>query len=152
MHFNPNYLHVVKLQLPSQTAVINQFINTALGPYGINVNNFLNVFNKESRTIPKDVIVTTLVYIYENKSFYVKIIRPMNPKIIKDYLKQNNNILTSTDIAFLISFHLYYYANPDFSEIRNDQIKYTAYLNSFYGTLKSMNILSCIQLPNIIED
>lgn len=72
----------VKLQLPSGSATPAPPVGTALGPRGINIAEFVRIFNEKTMA-NKGLVVTTLISIYQDRSFTVEIKTPPVTTLIK---------------------------------------------------------------------
>lgn len=58
---------VIKLQAPAGKATPGQQIGTALGPHGVNMMDFINAFNEQTRTMG-DTIIPVEITIYEDRT------------------------------------------------------------------------------------
>jgi len=61
-------LTVVKLQIPAGKATPAPPVGTALGPHGVNLMEFVNQFNEQTRSLG-DTVVPIELSIYEDRSF-----------------------------------------------------------------------------------
>lgn len=59
---------IVKLQVPAGKATPAPPVGTALGPHGVNMMEFVNAFNEQTRPMG-DTVVPVEVSIYEDRSF-----------------------------------------------------------------------------------
>jgi large subunit ribosomal protein L11 len=59
---------IVKLQLPAGKATPAPPVGTALGPHGVNLMEFVNQFNEQTRPMG-DTVVPIELSIYEDRSF-----------------------------------------------------------------------------------
>lgn len=59
---------IVKLQAPAGRANPAPPVGTALGPHGVNLMEFVNQFNEQTKTMG-DTIVPVEITIYEDRSF-----------------------------------------------------------------------------------
>src|SRR3989338_3513036 len=59
---------ILKLQLPAGAATAAPPVGTALGPYGINIGDFVKRYNEATKDMSGD-IVPVEVTIYEDRSF-----------------------------------------------------------------------------------
>lgn len=59
---------IIKLQAPAGKATPGQQIGTALGPHGVNMMDFINQFNEQTRTMG-DSIIPVEISIYEDRTF-----------------------------------------------------------------------------------
>jgi large subunit ribosomal protein L11 len=77
---------VVKLQITAGKATPAPPVGPALGQHGINIMDFCNAFNEQ--TMDKgDVVLPTVITIYEDKSFDFVIKTPPTAELIKKELK-----------------------------------------------------------------
>lgn len=58
---------IVKIQLPAGRATPAPPVGTALGPHGVNMMEFVNAFNEQTRPMG-DVVVPVEISIYEDRS------------------------------------------------------------------------------------
>ena len=59
---------IIKIQAPAGKANPAPPIGTALGPHGVNIMEFVNAFNEQTKEMG-DVIVPAEVTVYEDRSF-----------------------------------------------------------------------------------
>lgn len=59
---------IVKLQVPAGKATPAPPVGTALGPHGVNLMEFVNQFNEQTRPMG-DTVVPVEISIYEDRSF-----------------------------------------------------------------------------------
>lgn len=59
---------VIKLQAPAGKATPGQQIGTALGPHGVNMMEFINQFNEQTKTMG-DNIIPVEISVYEDRTF-----------------------------------------------------------------------------------
>ncbi|QQG50015.1 MAG: 50S ribosomal protein L11 [Candidatus Berkelbacteria bacterium] len=59
---------IVKLQVPAGRATPAPPVGTALGPHGVNLMEFVNQFNEQTRAMG-DTVVPVELSIYEDRSF-----------------------------------------------------------------------------------
>jgi len=77
---------VVKVQAPAGKATPAPPVGTALGPHGINIMEFVNAFNEQTKDMG-DVIVPAEVTIYEDRSFDFKLKTPPAAILLKKAAK-----------------------------------------------------------------
>lgn len=74
---------IIKLQLPAGKATPAPPVGTALGPHGVNLMEFVKLFNDETRQLG-DTIVPIDLSIYEDRSFsFVTKTAPASVQILK---------------------------------------------------------------------
>lgn len=59
---------IVKMQVPAGKATPAPPVGTALGPHGVNLMEFVNAFNEQTRTMG-DTVVPVEISIYEDRTF-----------------------------------------------------------------------------------
>lgn len=119
----------VRLQIPSQEGVPGQSINVALGQYGVNITQFLKIFNEKSNIYPKGMILKVIAFISFDGSFKIEIKGPSILYLIKS-LKSYKNNLEKKDIILLLYFIRKY--RPDLKNFSDISLS-----KSFLGTFKS---------------
>jgi large subunit ribosomal protein L11 len=74
---------VIKLQAPAGKATPGQQIGTALGPHGVNMMDFINQFNEQTRNMG-DTIVPVEITIYEDRTFsFITKTPPASTQLLK---------------------------------------------------------------------
>lgn len=97
----------LKLQLPAGAANPAPPVGTALGPHGINIQDFCKKFNEATKDMTGDVVPAEIT-IYEDRSFEFKLKTPPASALLKkaagiekgsaDALKQKVGKVTKADI------------------------------------------------------
>lgn len=77
---------IIKLQSPAGKATPAPPVGTALGPQGINIMEFVNQFNEQTKEMG-DIIVPAEVTIYEDRSFDFKLKTPPAAILLKKAAK-----------------------------------------------------------------
>ncbi len=72
----------VKLQIMGGTANPSPPVGTALGPHGLDLMGFCNVFNEKTKTM-KGTVVPAIVTIYEDRTFDITLKTPPAADLIK---------------------------------------------------------------------
>ena len=131
---------IIKLRLSASAAIANQAVTTSLAQHGININSFLLTFNEITLKYPKFLFLNVLVFIYDNKTFKIKIKGPIMSFLIKDFKKQclDFNIDLSNLIFFLICFYRYRKTQTEYHFLISQKEFFFKKLHSLYGLLKSM--------------
>ena len=98
---------VIKLQLPAGAANPAPPVGTALGPQGINIQEFCKQFNEATKTMTGDIVPAEIT-IFEDRSFTFKLKTPPASALLKkaagiekgspDPLKQKVGKVTKADI------------------------------------------------------
>ena len=66
---------VIKLQIPAGKANPAPPVGTALGPHGVNIQDFCGQFNEETKEMGSDIVPAEIT-IYEDRSFTFKLKTP----------------------------------------------------------------------------
>lgn len=73
---------VVKLQLPGSQANPAPPVGTALGPHGVNIQQFCQKFNEATKSKPGEIVPVVLT-IYEDRSFDFVLKTPPAAELLK---------------------------------------------------------------------
>ncbi len=73
---------VVKMQIPGGQATPAPPVGTALGPHGINIQDFVSQFNERTED-QKGNVVPVELYVYEDRSFDFKLKTPPASDLLK---------------------------------------------------------------------
>jgi len=73
---------ILKLQLPAGQANPAPPVGTALGPHGVNIQEFCKQFNDATKTMSGDVVPAEIT-IYEDRSFTFKLKTPPASALLK---------------------------------------------------------------------
>lgn len=73
---------ILKLQLPAGAANPAPPVGTALGPHGINIQDFCKKFNEATKDMTGDVVPAEIT-IYEDRSFEFKLKTPPASALLK---------------------------------------------------------------------
>nr|QEM01791.1 50S ribosomal protein L11 [Nephromyces sp. ex Molgula occidentalis] len=79
----------IKLHLKATEAKPNSFLSSILGPYGINLINFCEEYNKITFWY-KNLKVPVIIFIYSDKTFLLKLKTPTVYSFIKKYNYENS--------------------------------------------------------------
>lgn len=143
---------VVRLQLKLGEVTPTPPLGPILGSRGINLGNFCKQFNNESMNVTnleKGTLVTVLVTIFEDKSFFFVIKSPPTTYLIKKYLNvekgyalhKNENPIIVSDVIV-----------RNIIEIKKNDLmtlSLTASKRIIIGTIKSMGF--CIEEKGAYE-
>lgn len=77
---------MIKLQVPAGKATPAPPVGTALGPAGINLQDFCTKFNDETREKMGDILPVE-ISVYDDRSFTFVIKTPPSPFLLKKYAK-----------------------------------------------------------------
>lgn len=98
---------ILKLQLPAGAANPAPPVGTALGPHGVNIQDFCKKFNEATKDMAGDVVPAEIT-IYEDRSFEFKLKTPPASALLKkaagiekgaaDALKQKVGKVTKEDV------------------------------------------------------
>ena len=78
----------IKLQIPAGKATAAPPVGTALGPAGINLQEFCTKYNDATKEKMGDILPVE-VYVYEDRSFDFKLKTPPAAFLLKKYAKIN---------------------------------------------------------------
>lgn len=129
----------VKLNLKAGEAVRGQKISPFLNPFGVNMNEFIQLYNSTTREFKGDII-PVIVYIYSNKSFELEFGKPTVLFLLKKYtnIQKGSGFCIkypAGSISVSILDLIYKNKKSDFNT--PDKIK--GY-NTILGTLNSMGV------------
>ena len=89
---------VIKLQIPAGKATPAPPVGTVLGPAGINLQEFCTKFNDATRDKMGDVLPVE-IYIYEDRSFDMKLKTPPAAFLLKKTAKINKGAAKGETVA-----------------------------------------------------
>lgn len=72
---------VIKLQIPAGTATPAPPVGTALGPAGVNIGEFVNQFNQQTRTMVGNTVPVVLT-VYKDRTFSFIVKKPPASRLI----------------------------------------------------------------------
>ncbi|XAO72562.1 MAG: 50S ribosomal protein L11 [Candidatus Vidania fulgoroideorum] len=127
----------IKLTLKSKN-IKSTNLSTTLGPKGINIKEFINKFNKKTEKYKKNTILPTIIKIYKNKKYKLKIKKPTVTYLIKEIIKNkknNKNCLNKKEIMKIIKIK-----KKDLNSIKEEKN-----IKTILGSLKSMGINKCLE-------
>lgn len=76
----------LKLEIPAGQATPAPPVGSTLAPYGINIQEFCKKFNDQTKN-QIGILIPVKVYIFEDKSYEVKIKKPSTSELLKKFLK-----------------------------------------------------------------
>ena len=80
-------VNILKLQIPAGGANPSPPVGPALGQVGLNIMDFCNAFNNETKDAEKGVPLPVVINVYEDKSFDFVIKTPPASHLIKEAMK-----------------------------------------------------------------
>ena len=78
---------ILKLQIPAGAAYPSPPVGPALGQASVNIMDFCNAFNAETKDAEKGVPLPVVIQVYEDKSFTFQIKSPPASVLIKKAIK-----------------------------------------------------------------
>ena len=78
---------ILKLQIPAGAANPSPPVGPALGQASVNIMDFCNAFNAETKDAEKGVPLPVVIQVYEDKSFTFQIKSPPASVLIKKAIK-----------------------------------------------------------------
>ena len=78
---------ILKLQIPAGAANPSRRVGPALGQASVNIMDFCNAFNAETKDAEKGVPLPVVIQVYEDKSFTFQIKSPPASVLIKKAIK-----------------------------------------------------------------
>ena len=78
---------ILKLQIPAGAANPSPPVGPALGQASVNIMDFCNAFNAETKDAEKGVPLPVVIHVYEDKSFTFQIKSPPASVLIKKAIK-----------------------------------------------------------------
>ena len=72
---------LIKLQIPAGKATPAPPVGTVLGPAGINIGDFVNQFNEQTREMMGDIIPVDLI-VYDDRTFSFTLKKPPASRLI----------------------------------------------------------------------
>jgi large subunit ribosomal protein L11 len=132
---------IIKLQIPAGQATPAPPVGTALGPAGVNIGEFVNQFNNQTRPMMGS-IVPVLMKVYKDRSFDFIVKKPPASRLILKAIGKDKGSAKphSTKIAKLSKSQLEDIAKEkmeDLNAIDLDQAK-----RIIAGTARSMGVES----------
>lgn len=74
---------VIRLQIGAQSATMGPPLGPTLGQFGVSAMDFIKRFNEESINYVKGTILTTIINVYANRSYDIKILGPTLAFLLK---------------------------------------------------------------------
>ena len=95
---------ILKLQIPAGAANPSPPVGPALGQASVNIMDFCNAFNAETKDAEKGVPLPVVIQVYEDKSFTFQIKSPPASVLIKKAIKiQKGSSVPNMDKVGLIT-------------------------------------------------
>lgn len=131
-------LRQVRFLVPAQNATISPPIGPILGQFGINIMDFCKQFNERSKYIEQDTLVFVDLILFKNKSFIFNIRTPPFSFLVNE---ENFENVAELEIPLFIDLSSLY----KIMQIKKIDLSVSdmALMRSFFGTVRSMNLLVC---------
>lgn len=129
-------IDILRLEIEASKANPSPPVGPALGLRGVNIMSFCKEFNAATKDYSSGVLLPTIIYVYEDKSFSFIIKHPSVSFCFKKVLNLNNN---SSLKKHVVSKKLVYHiAELKGSDYNLKKIKLSSLFKSIHGTAKSM--------------
>lgn len=130
---------VVKLQIPAGQATPAPPVGSSLGPYGINIMEFVKTYNERTAD-KKGQIIPVVLTIYEDRSFTFVLKKPPVADLIKQKLQIGKGSATPkrTHVGTLTREAVREIAEEKMSELNAKDIE--AAMRIVEGTARSMGV------------
>ena len=109
---------IIRLQIGAQSATMGPPLGPTLGQFGVSAIDFIKRFNEESTNYIKGTILTTIINVYVNRSYDIKIIGPTLSFLLKKVYhcdKFNSSLKKFTNNKLFINnymiFELFFFIN-----------------------------------------
>lgn len=130
---------MVKIQIPAGKANPAPPVGTALGPHGINIQDFCAKFNNETKE-KGDTIIPVVITIYEDRSFAFKTKTPPAAVLIKKAinLKKGSGEPNKNKVGTINKAQLQKIAEEKMVDLNANDIE--AAIKVIGGTARSMGV------------
>lgn len=129
---------IIKLQIPAGAATPAPPVGTALGPAGVNIGEFVNQFNTQTRPLAGS-IVPVLLTVYKDRSFTFIVKKPPASRLIlKAMGKEKGSTKAQNKIGKLTKAQIEDIANEKMEDLNAADIE--AAKKIIAGTARSMGI------------
>lgn len=130
---------VVKLQIPAGKATPAPPVGSSLGPYGINMMEFVKSYNERTKDMLGSV-VPVVVTVYEDRSFTFELKKPPATDLIKKALgiEKGSAAPSKTHVGKLSRAQLRAIAEEKMSELNARDVE--AAMRVIAGTARSMGV------------
>lgn len=129
----------VKLQIPAGKASPAPPVGSSLGPYGVNIMDFVKSYNERSASMAGS-IVPVVVTIYEDRSFTFELKTPPAADLIKTALgiQKGSATPSKTTVAKLSKEQLRAIAEQKMTDLNTTDVE--AAMKIIAGTARSMGV------------
>ena len=129
----------VKIQIPAGKATPAPPVGPALAPHGINIAEFCQQFNDATQD-ESGAIIPAEITIYEDRSFDLKINKPLTSHLIKNMLgiEKGSGFQKKTKVGKMTKAQLREIAQKKMSDFNTTDIE--AAMKIVAGTAKSMGV------------
>jgi large subunit ribosomal protein L11 len=128
-------LRKIRILIPTQGAVIAPPLGPTLGQFGLNIKDFCDKFNEQSKNYDSDFIVTVWITLYSNKTLSFIIKTPP----LSFLINEDDESIESDFFSYYVALSTLYKV----VKIKNKDLKINelSIFKSLIGTLKGMNIV-----------
>ncbi len=129
----------VKIQIPAGKATPAPPVGPTLAPHGLNISEFCQQFNDATQD-EQGTIIPVEVIIYEDRTFDLKIKKPLTSHLIKNMLgiEKGSGFQKKTKVGKMTKAQLREIAQKKISDFNTTDIE--AAMKIVAGTAKSMGI------------
>lgn len=129
---------VIKLQIPAGQATPAPPVGTALGPAGVNIGEFVNQFNQQTRAMAGNTVPVVLT-VYKDRSFSFIVKKPpVSRLILKKLGIEKGSGKPQNKIAKLSREQVAEIAREKMEDLNTDSIEQA--IKTVAGTARSMGI------------
>lgn len=130
----PDTLRIIKILVVSQSATISPPLGPTLGQFGINIKEFCDKFNEQSKIYDVDIVLNVTITLLKTKSFNFKIGLPstsflINEEEVEIENENMNRYLSLISLYKIVNLKKTFEFYPE-----------TSIASSILGTIKSMNV------------
>jgi large subunit ribosomal protein L11 len=135
---------IIRLRIGAQSAIMGPPLGPTLGQFGVSAVEFIKKFNDMSSNYIKGTILSTIVYVYIDRTYKINIIGPIVSSLLKNVYKikkfgpglkkfSNTNLIATNYILY----EIYYFLNSYNLLVNNDY----NIIKSLKGLIKSFGVL-----------
>lgn len=139
---------LIRLQIGAQSATMGPPLGPTLGQFGVSAMDFIKRFNEESKNYIKGTILTTIINVYANRTFDIKILGPTFSYLLKEVYgckKFNNSLKNFNNNKLLINnyiiFELFLFIKKYIKSGKNSEHLTEYNVKSIKGQIRSLGIL-----------
>lgn len=117
-------------------------LGQALGQYGINIMNFCNKFNEQTKNIKQGTIVPVKLIVYNQTSFEIEIKTPSTVDLLKKVsgIKKGSSTAKKSSIGFILLQEIYHLVHFKRCSKKLHHLKAVSLSRSVVGTAISMGL------------